>query len=199
MAWTVDVRAAEDARVLVWRARARSEPSMKCAAGSKKEAEEATATARRRRPWWWPDDSKGPGSRTPRTPQAKQERRSSQSVSSRRAFLLCAFLLCDMAGSEALLSSQINGGGCLAPPTPAERPGDVMAKTLNAFFGGDNRTTYVSLGPRSIEKRTLNCAAQFPSAACQTSSCTTRARAQTHTHTHTQNTITCYARVIMAR
>ena len=47
-----------------------------------------------------------------------------------------------MAGSEALLASQINGGGCLAPPTPAERPADVMAKTLNAFFGGDTRTNY---------------------------------------------------------
>ena len=45
-----------------------------------------------------------------------------------------------MAGSEALLASQINGGGCLAPPTPAERPSDVMAKTLNAFFGGDKRS-----------------------------------------------------------
>lgn len=47
-----------------------------------------------------------------------------------------------MAGSEALLASQINGGGCLAPPTPAERPGDVMSKTLNAFFGSETRTAY---------------------------------------------------------
>ena len=47
-----------------------------------------------------------------------------------------------MAGSEALLASQINGGGCLAPPTPKERPSDVMAKTLNTFFGNDTRTSY---------------------------------------------------------
>ena len=47
-----------------------------------------------------------------------------------------------MAGSTALLASQINGGGCIAPPTPAERPADTMAKTLQAFFGGDTRTNY---------------------------------------------------------
>ena len=51
-----------------------------------------------------------------------------------------------MAGSEALLASQINGGGCLAPPTPAERPSDVMAKTLNAFFGGDKRSMVRAMG-----------------------------------------------------
>lgn len=46
-----------------------------------------------------------------------------------------------MAGSAALLASQINGGGCLAPPTPKERPSDALAKTLDAFFGDKSGQT----------------------------------------------------------
>jgi hypothetical protein len=39
-----------------------------------------------------------------------------------------------MAGTEALLASQINGGGCLAPPTPPTRPADMLQETIQAFF-----------------------------------------------------------------
>jgi len=62
-----------------------------------------------------------------------------------------------MAGSEALLASQINGGGCLAPPTPKERPADALTKTLNQFFGGDNRSVYEKYNqelPKSLAYRT---------------------------------------------
>lgn len=53
-----------------------------------------------------------------------------------------------MAGSEALLASQINGGGCLAPPTPRERPADALAKTLDAFFGDSTgQTQYQKYNP----------------------------------------------------
>jgi hypothetical protein len=40
-----------------------------------------------------------------------------------------------MAGSEALLASQINGGGCLAPPTPESSEAQMLANTLKSFGG----------------------------------------------------------------
>ena len=47
-----------------------------------------------------------------------------------------------MAGSDVLLASQINGGGCLAPPTPGERSSNVLSETLNGYFGEDKRSNY---------------------------------------------------------
>ena len=46
-----------------------------------------------------------------------------------------------MAGSTALLASQINGGGCLAPPTPPVRAADLLTDTIQAFFGDDEENT----------------------------------------------------------
>ena len=47
-----------------------------------------------------------------------------------------------MAGSDALLASQINGGGCLAPPTPNIKSTNVLGDTLEAYFGKDTLTNY---------------------------------------------------------
>ena len=44
-----------------------------------------------------------------------------------------------MAGSEALLASQINGGGCLPPPTPLVRASDALTDTINAFFNDNTK------------------------------------------------------------
>ena len=50
-----------------------------------------------------------------------------------------------MAGSEALLASQINGGGCLAPPTPETTSAQMLASTLKSFGGlGDPRMAKMS-------------------------------------------------------
>ena len=40
-----------------------------------------------------------------------------------------------MAGSEALLASQINGGGCLAPPTPQTTANQMLTSTLHSIGG----------------------------------------------------------------
>ena len=47
-----------------------------------------------------------------------------------------------MAGSDALLASQINGGGCLPPPTPLERPGESLSRTIQQFFGTEKKTAF---------------------------------------------------------
>ena len=47
-----------------------------------------------------------------------------------------------MAGTEALLASQINGGGCLPPPTPTTTAGG-MFKTFSAILEKDgDKTAY---------------------------------------------------------
>lgn len=46
-----------------------------------------------------------------------------------------------MAGSDALLASQINGGGCLPPPTPSERPGEALNQLIKAFVGSSSDQT----------------------------------------------------------
>ena len=38
-----------------------------------------------------------------------------------------------MAGTTALLASQINGGGCLPPPTPSASAGEMWRDTLQKF------------------------------------------------------------------
>lgn len=47
-----------------------------------------------------------------------------------------------MAGSEALLASQINGGGCLAPPTPSAPASQLLSQTLASFDTGEKQTVY---------------------------------------------------------
>lgn len=51
---------------------------------------------------------------------------------------------------------QINGGGCLAPPTPGVRSSNMLGETLNKFTGPDKRTNYevyASQLPKSLAWR----------------------------------------------
>ena len=48
-----------------------------------------------------------------------------------------------MAGTEALLASQINGGGCLPPPTPSAPAGQMFKEFGKALGDGEeNKTAY---------------------------------------------------------
>ena len=55
-------------------------------------------------------------------------------------------------------ASQINGGGCLPPPTPTEWPGEALQRTLRMFFGDNDQksnafTKYSSGLPPSLAFR----------------------------------------------
>ena len=62
-----------------------------------------------------------------------------------------------MAGTDALLASQINGGGCLPPPTPTERPGEALTQLLKHFgnsSGGSAYERYSAQLPTNLAFRT---------------------------------------------
>jgi len=61
------------------------------------------------------------------------------------------------AGQATFLSSQINGGGCLAPPTPGERSSNVLGLALQSYFGPDSRSNFERYKgdlPKSLAWRT---------------------------------------------
>lgn len=51
-------------------------------------------------------------------------------------------VLCSMAGSEALLASQINGGGCLPPPTPSAKPGGMFQSLQKHLETDGDKSNY---------------------------------------------------------
>ena len=62
-----------------------------------------------------------------------------------------------MAGTEALLASQINGGGCLPPPTPSAPSGQMFKE-----FGKMNCFTLEASFHGFMDKRVSDCVITAP-------------------------------------